>query len=173
MSNAPDLPSHPEMVSLLAKPGSDIYNSLTSNKCHLLHMVLGIVGEVGEIVEAYQLDSTTEHKIEEFGDIEFYLEGFRQGVGMDTVPFRDYIAPHTNQEDLTSLVVHSASLLDLVKKYVVYNKGELDINMVECDLYGIDAALRGLYFSELVTAEQVKRENIIKLLATRQQRKLK
>ena len=39
--------------------------------------------------------------------------------------------------------------------------------MVECDLYGIDAALRGLHFSELVTAEQVKRENIVKLWTKR------
>ena len=61
--------------------------NLTPEKCHLLHMALGIFGEAAELLEAVYghvsnnqpLD--TENCIEEAGDIEFYVEGFLQGLG--------------------------------------------------------------------------------------------
>lgn len=128
------IPTHPEMVATLAKPGADIqremtpdtwgvllwsmsqfinqgkmldrakkvaiYNKpdeglvglpprqvppLTAEQCHLLHMAIGIAGEAAELLEpilAYCLGEPLdiENVIEESGDIEFYHEGFRQGV---------------------------------------------------------------------------------------------
>lgn len=60
---------------------------LTANKMHLLHMSIGIFGEASELLDAVfahvdgNEELNMEHTIEELGDIEFFLEGFRQGIG--------------------------------------------------------------------------------------------
>jgi len=48
---------HADMVAKLAKPGEEILMSLDGNKAHMLHMIMG--------------------------DIGFYFEGLRQGLGVD------------------------------------------------------------------------------------------
>lgn len=79
---------HPLVVAALAKPGKDILASLTPHKCHLWHMASCIPGEGGELFDAikkyvlYGKDLDLENVIEEFGDIEFYLEGLRQELGI-------------------------------------------------------------------------------------------
>ena len=51
-------------------------------------MMMGISGEAGELLDAikkhviYQKPLDRENAIEELGDIEFYLEGLRQGLGI-------------------------------------------------------------------------------------------
>lgn len=78
--------AHREMVAALAKPGDDIFESLSPQACHLLHMLLGITGEVGELVDGlkkaiiYEQPLDRSNIVEELGDIEFYLEGLRQGL---------------------------------------------------------------------------------------------
>ena len=77
---------HSEMVAMLAKPGIDIRNNLTGDDCHLMHMTVGISGEAGELLDAakkafiYRKPIDRENVIEELGDIEFYMEGLRQGL---------------------------------------------------------------------------------------------
>lgn len=74
------------MVSALKKNPGDII--LNERKRDLLHMALGLAGETGELVDAikkhtiYDQDLSMLHIIEELGDIEFYLEGFRQALGV-------------------------------------------------------------------------------------------
>lgn len=80
--------SFDQMVERLKKPGNDVLSSLTPDKCDAIHMTLGIAGEAGEIVDAvkkwcmYNKDLDRENVIEELGDIEFYMEGLRQVVGV-------------------------------------------------------------------------------------------
>jgi len=80
--------SHPELVENLCKPGVDIKNEITPKDAHLLHMAVGISGEAGELLDAikkttiYRKPIDTENVIEELGDIEFYLEGLRQQIGI-------------------------------------------------------------------------------------------
>lgn len=75
---------HWDMVAALAKPGIDILYSLTPEKSHLLHMVMGISGEAGELLDAikkhviYNKPLDMQNVLEELGDIEFYLQGLRQ-----------------------------------------------------------------------------------------------
>lgn len=75
-----------DMVNQLAKEGDAIVNSLNGNKAHLLHMVVGIAGEAGELLDAikkhvmYEKKLDIENVIEELGDLEFYMEGLRQGI---------------------------------------------------------------------------------------------
>lgn len=79
---------HSEMVRDLAKPGEDILQQMTSDDAHLLHMVLGIAGEAGELVDAvkkavvYRKELDLRNVIEELGDLEFYMEGLRQGLAL-------------------------------------------------------------------------------------------
>jgi len=79
---------HNEMVKALAKNGGEILQELKPSDCHNLHMCMGLAGEVGEAVDVvkksifYRKPLDREHMIEELGDVEFYLEGLRQGLGI-------------------------------------------------------------------------------------------
>jgi len=76
------------MIAGLAKPGEDILATLTSAKCHLWHMGSCVPGEAGELFDAvkrhviYNKEIDRANVIEELGDLEFYMEGLRQGLGI-------------------------------------------------------------------------------------------
>lgn len=80
--------SHSDMVTTLAKSGEAIVSELNAEQAHLLHMAVGISGESGELLDAvkksaiYQKPIDRENVIEELGDLEFYMEGLRQGLGI-------------------------------------------------------------------------------------------
>ena len=79
---------HDEMVTALAKDGNIIAKEIDGKDAHLMHMAIGISGEAGELLDAikrkviYRKDLDMENVLEELGDLEFYLEGIRQGVGV-------------------------------------------------------------------------------------------
>jgi NTP pyrophosphatase (non-canonical NTP hydrolase) len=76
------------MVAGLRKPGSAVLDDITPMDADMLHMVLGMAGEVGEIVDAvkkaaiYCKNLDIDNIKEELGDLEFYMEGLRQIVGL-------------------------------------------------------------------------------------------
>lgn len=80
--------SYPEFVNKLAKPGEQILEQLTPVDCHNWHMASCVSGEAGELFDAvkkvviYRKPVDRENVVEEMGDIEFYLEGLRQGLGI-------------------------------------------------------------------------------------------
>ena len=80
--------THGDMVKQLAKPGETIAEELTGADAHAVHMVLGISGEAGELLDAvkksviYRKPLDLDNVVEELGDLEFYLEGLRQGLGI-------------------------------------------------------------------------------------------
>jgi NTP pyrophosphatase (non-canonical NTP hydrolase) len=84
----PPLLPYPALVRHCVKPGDAIFATLTPEKAHMLHMLLGLAGEVGELIDGYKKHLIynkpidRENLIEELGDIEFYLEGFRQGLNI-------------------------------------------------------------------------------------------
>jgi NTP pyrophosphatase (non-canonical NTP hydrolase) len=77
-----------EMVRALAKDGNAIASDLTGLEAHTWHMASCIMGEAGELFDAikkhviYHKPMDIENVIEELGDIEFYLEGLRSGLGI-------------------------------------------------------------------------------------------
>ena len=79
---------HSTMVSVLAKPGIEVLKDLTPASAHAIHMAVGISGEAGELLDAikkhaiYKKPADYENIIEELGDLEFYMEGLRQGFGI-------------------------------------------------------------------------------------------
>lgn len=84
----PNTIQHAAMVSALCKSGVLIKEEMTAQDAHLMHMAMGVSGESGEILDAikkvviYQKDVDFDNLIEELGDIEFYLEGLRQGLNI-------------------------------------------------------------------------------------------
>lgn len=83
-----DAEAYAKMVEALAKPGEAIVEEMTPFKAHLLHMAVGVSGEAGELLDAikktviYNKPIDRENVIEELGDLEFYMEGLRQGLGL-------------------------------------------------------------------------------------------
>lgn len=83
--------SHADMVKDLAKDGATIAEELTPVGAHLWHMSSCIQGEAGELFDAIKKvavygksfnDLNFENVVEELGDIEFYMEGLRQSLGI-------------------------------------------------------------------------------------------
>lgn len=78
-----------EFVSKLCKPGELIRSSITAENAHMLHMAIGLSGEAGELLDAvkkhviYEKELDVINVIEELGDLEFFLEGFRQSIGVN------------------------------------------------------------------------------------------
>lgn len=80
--------THPELVRSITKPGWQIQAELNEWDCNLWHMATGLSGEAGEVLDCvkrrvvYRKDLDHENLMEELGDIEFFLEGIRQAVGV-------------------------------------------------------------------------------------------
>lgn len=80
--------SHADLVRNLAKDGEVIRTELSAGEAHTIHMMMGICGEAGELLDAikksaiYRKQLDRENVIEELGDMEFYMEGLRQGLGI-------------------------------------------------------------------------------------------
>ena len=80
--------TYSEMVEALSKPGGHIIMEMTPKKAHCWHMATGISGESGELLDAikkwvlYRKPLDVQNVIEELGDIEFYLEGLRNSLGL-------------------------------------------------------------------------------------------
>lgn len=77
-----------DMVKQLFKDPSEIQATLDPVKVNLMHAVFGISGEAGELLDGvkkaiiYNKELDVENVIEELGDIEFYMEALRQGLGI-------------------------------------------------------------------------------------------
>jgi len=80
--------AYEQMVSALKKSGNDIVKTITGTQADLLHMAVGVVGEAGELIDAvkkhviYGKELDRDNMIEELGDIEFFMEGIRQILGI-------------------------------------------------------------------------------------------
>lgn len=79
---------HREMVASLVKDGAQIKDELTPLQAHLWHMASGVAFEGGELGDAikkhvvYQKPLDLDNVIEELGDLEFYMEGIRDSLGI-------------------------------------------------------------------------------------------
>lgn len=80
--------AYAKMVKSLAKDGEQIADELNGQDAHLLHMAVGVSGESGELLDAikkhtiYRKPLDHANVVEELGDLEFYMEGLRQTLGI-------------------------------------------------------------------------------------------
>lgn len=166
---------HPEMVRVLAKSGDVIASEMSGFEAHLLHMAVGISGEAAELMDAYAT-STEFNKpldivniLEELGDLEFYIEGFRQGLEIDRVAVRanegePYQSNHTHENAWMCVILNIAAgeLLDLTKKMVIYKK-TIEITEFTRILGKIDRILGHIRTCHDFTLSDVLDANIAKL----------
>jgi NTP pyrophosphatase (non-canonical NTP hydrolase) len=142
---------HAEMVTMLAKPGAAILGTMTPEKAHLLHMAVGISGEVGEVLQALvrstevksneEAQEVLDNVREELGDIEFYMEGLRQGIGVsryEIIAIAERLSnPMVKAIPPVGIAVFAGNVLDQVKKHVIYNK-ELALQELKNELAGLE-----------------------------------
>lgn len=80
---------HALMVEALKKPAEEVKAGLSAVKADAVHMALGIAGEAGELIDAikkfaiYGKELDIANVEEELGDLEWYMEGLRQLLGLD------------------------------------------------------------------------------------------
>ena len=157
--------TYQEMVRKLGKDGKNILESLTPEKVHIWHMASCIMGEVGELIEGYdQKGMRNENFAEELGDIEFYLEGARDGLSItldqvETCTIHEF-NPMTYPID--GLVVESGNIFDAVKKWFIYEQ-EVDFGKLLGAMKRFEFYMRIVRQHANLTREQVLEANMAKL----------
>lgn len=126
-------------VNFRKKPGADILESLTANKCDILHMSFGLVTESRELSLSFGKngDLDKENFIEELGDVLYYLYGMVSAFKLEntfthihtrklTIYKEDEVVPTLKllAEDLNNKV---GGLIDDLKKHVFYEK-DIDVS---------------------------------------------
>ena len=160
--------THPELVAALAKSGQAIMDEMTPQAMHCLHMAVGVSGEVGELCQAFEQAGASgnldmDNLIEELGDLEFYLEGLRQGLRLTRADVDAVYVPKVSGAiPLEGLVIHAANLLDLVKKYSIYVK-PVDMPNIMNELRALDLCMSGIYSDGGLDSAMVLQRNIDKL----------
>ncbi len=143
-----------EFVKSRSKPGNDILQSLASDDCHKLHMLIGIAGELFEL-----LDAATEAEIlEELGDIEFFYQGLCNAYNRPRVVLGHVLGDAS--ED--SLMLAFEPILTWVKREIIYQKQQSPESLTTL-FTAFDYTLACLEFQRGRTREAVQTANIEKL----------
>lgn len=156
-------------VSSKLKPGQDILASLTAEKCHVLHMLVGLAGESVELVN-YE---GNKNLLEEIGDVEFYLTGLElntqllthQGGISKGDKIMDYHVPkyHTLAMYLHEIHECAHKALELgVKKWILYNKTIVEEQLKD-EIRTIHRLLRGVYVHQKINRADILESNRAKL----------
>lgn len=80
--------TYEEFVASKKKPGEAIIAGLTPVSASALHMAVGVAGEGGELLDAvkrfaiYGKALDRANVVEELGDLEFFMAGVRQDLGI-------------------------------------------------------------------------------------------
>lgn len=167
------------MVDNLAKPGVSILMDLTSQKAHILHMAVGIMGETIELKRALMNDDGTNLR-EECGDLEFYIVGAQypsflgfcldqKDIPKPDVKYSFQMRHPCHQYSTYDLLVLAddmtlcaGDLLDDVKKWTIYDNPK-NLCFVPIRLHHLLDMLNKIYRSIGVTRTQIKEANIEKL----------
>lgn len=153
------------MVRALAKPGRELIKNWDASDAHLIHMIVGLMGET---LELQMLDSE-ENLLEELGDIEFYFEGIKV-----------LLYPINNNYDLSKneavnlahdqigfyITKEVEDLCNLIKKITIYKKPYgLDMKDKIIDaITQLDQKLANVYYSVGLTRQYVLCSNMEKLM---------
>lgn len=157
-----------KLVATLAKPGADILVTLTPARTHLIHMLIGIVGEVAEFMTV----QSRKDALEELGDLKFYVEGFKQGLAELGYSLKDLtdvgydltiIKPYYGIEQ--ALTIAMGELVDQTKKLVIYDKPETPdwINKLFVAVYTFEILLDNISDRYGFTDAEIHEDNFTKL----------
>lgn len=151
-------------VDYLCKDGDEIIESLTPNRAHLLHMVLGLVGEVNEVREVL----TTNHRMlrhheymerltDELGDVLFYTVGCANitGVGCTDTLVTELTG------SVSELATNVSAFAEYTKKLVMYSR-EWDEQQLQRHILNVYACIEavgkrnGITTTEMITVNKRK-----------------
>jgi NTP pyrophosphatase (non-canonical NTP hydrolase) len=139
---------------------------ITSNKLNYTHMALGLAGEVGELVECVgtdlKFDVDKPNLGEELGDLYWYLANIANMLHID-IP-EDLQVDVPNVECIDFLIIKVGELVDLIKRYMAYNK---EIDRTKATLLICDIRLALLVFEKTyeLNGADIRTRNINKLRA--------
>jgi len=168
--------THSELVWKLVKSGETIRQELTACQCNVLHLTLALAGEIAELAiplrgwDHYAVPLDNSNILEEFGDIEFFLEGIRQELGLnyeDSLKRADQVEIDTLNNyslshDVESLFIATGRLIDAIKRWAIYRK-YLDINEVMISLGNMEVYLESIRRMFSIKRVQTQNNNIEKL----------
>lgn len=120
--------NYSEMVRKLAKNGKDALATMTPLKIHVWHMSSCLMGEAGELI-AGEMDQ--ENVVEELGDLEFYMEGLRDGLDINRDEILRGLPYCMDRQPVLvypiGIIVESCNVFDACKKWIIYEK-DIDID---------------------------------------------
>ena len=136
-----------------------------ADKLNLSHMALGLAGEIGELVNCIgtELKNTIDkpNLIEELGDLWWYFANY---CNMRNRPIPDNVKIVIESDLALDLLLTSiADLVDLVKRFMAYNK-EIDTTKELETIYNITAALTMLEELYGISGSEIRERNINKLI---------
>ena len=160
------------MVQALIKPGKDIKQSLSADKCHLLHMGIGINGEANELLEC--MDNEFEsgefdrvNAVEELGDLEFYIQGlpsiYKLNLANCDESLKD-VRPDLDRMTLSiKIMIAAGNVLDAIKKITIYGK-EPDKTNFRISLSRLIILMDWFYLQANISRSEALEANMSKLL---------
>lgn len=163
--------THPEMVAALVKPGAVIAELITATEADLWHGATGLAGETTELLEAVLLTTTgavldRENMVEEFGDLEFYIEQIRQNLDITKREVAVYVFTIDDPFDLlldtARLAGYGGTVLDLAKKTAIYKK-TVDRETWLTALGNVELYMDRIRGGLGITVEETIEQNIYKL----------
>lgn len=173
VSTAPNVPGHvcreviryDDFVARLMKPDTDPMTAL--------HIGVGIAGEVFELDSpfskwAWSGGMEAEHLVEEFGDVEWYLQAAQNFYGVtnvDAFVAVDRLVSVTAIEaGWETLMANTGKLVDCIKREYVYGKPR-EIKLVLQALHAIRSSLDFFYsvMMPAISREHVLQCNALKL----------
>lgn len=100
-----------------------ISNPISADEAHLWHMAIGMVGESAELLDAvkkfaiYRKEADGDNIVEELGDFEFYLTGYKQTVPTLSTIFDYRLSQLYEAFEITREEVLEANIRKLAKRY--------------------------------------------------------
>ena len=154
-----------DMVMTLANPGQALKDSWTAKECHVMHMLIGLVGEVTELEQAWVAGDILNIK-EELGDADFYLEGIKDAFDLPLEPnvhSEDSLSMLIMFEELRHVLSGDSSLLDGIKRVVIYRKPGFGIDDFVAKIERIDVLFNTIAEHHGWTRQDVRDYNQAKL----------
>lgn len=152
--------SYESRVNQLIKRGVNILPTLTPFKCELLHIALGMT-EVLELIEGMH-NADIKNVIEELGDLEFYTTELFTQLDLIRVANVTPNENHFNTESIDELINASGSVIDAIKKFVIYDN-ELKFDLIVSGAHAAGIALDRTIMLVGMTRCEIRDANMDKL----------
>jgi hypothetical protein len=150
----------PQMITNLFKPMDGV-------GARMMHACIGMAGESSELRNAFG----RKHVIEEFGDLEFYIEAAWQelpeGTRMTEYSRTRMFAGPAFGDIVNDIHIETGNLLDYAKKVWVYGGSKGDRNSVIAEaLVSLEGSMQAAYEMLGLDRIEVQAANMDKLLGT-------